>query len=73
MRNLTDLLTVFVGHREVKREPAAETDNHCLACDADLGDSELYRRYRICEHCRFHYSLSARRRIELLADPGTFK
>ncbi|MCI0810905.1 MAG: acetyl-CoA carboxylase carboxyl transferase subunit beta, partial [Chloroflexi bacterium] len=29
--------------------------------------------YRVCPYCRFHYTVTARERIELLADKGTFK
>ncbi len=48
-------------------------EEHCLACGADLSGSELYHRYRVCERCRFHHSISARERIELITDPGSFK
>ena len=46
---------------------------YCLACDASLVDAELYHEFRVCPSCRFHYSLAARERISLLADPGTFQ
>ena len=42
-------------------------------CDSPLADTELYRLYRICATCRFHYTLTARERINLLADTGTFR
>ena len=29
--------------------------------------------YRVCPFCRFHYTLTARERIDLLADKGSFK
>ena len=56
----------------VELESAAEP-NLCLACGTALSESELYEHYAICENCRFHFSLPARRRLQLLADPGSFK
>jgi len=44
----------------------------CLACGGKLRDSALYRRLRVCPHCRFHHSLPARRRVATIADAGTF-
>jgi len=49
----------------------AEMEN-CLYCDMDLSTDELFKRYRICPQCRFHYLLPAYDRIELLADSGSF-
>ena len=48
-------------------------EEYCLYCGADLSQSDIYKRYRVCPECRFHHSLPARQRIALLADPGTFK
>ena len=45
----------------------------CLVCGADLIDSEFFSRFHICPTCRFHYSLTARERIETLADPASFR
>ncbi|MBM3957897.1 MAG: acetyl-CoA carboxylase carboxyltransferase subunit alpha/beta, partial [Gemmatimonadetes bacterium] len=45
----------------------------CLVCGGKVRDSELYRRLRVCPHCRFHHSLPARLRVAAIADPGTFK
>lgn len=46
--------------------------DRCLACGADFGESHVYKRLRVCPRCRYHYSISARRHIAALADPGTF-
>lgn len=46
---------------------------HCLLCGHDLSKEETYHRYRVCPDCRFHYSLTARERIELLVDEGSFR
>lgn len=48
------------------------TRHSCLACGGKLVDSVLYRRLRVCPHCRFHHSLPARRRVATIADAGTF-
>ena len=42
-------------------------------CAADLSESSLYAQYRICHACRFHYSMTARERVQSLADPGSFR
>ncbi len=73
MRNLADLLALFIGHRKEEKGVASPQGDSCLFCGRDLSRSALYQRYRVCEGCRFHYSLPARQRIELLADPGSFK
>ena len=45
----------------------------CLLCETTLIDSDLYKRYKVCHACRFHYSMTARERVESLADHGTFR
>ncbi len=47
--------------------------SECGVCGADLTQSSVYRRLRVCPRCRYHYSISARRQIASLADEGTFK
>jgi acetyl-CoA carboxylase carboxyl transferase subunit beta len=42
-------------------------------CEEAIGEAPLYLKYRLCPYCRFHYSLTARERIELVADEGSFK
>ena len=45
----------------------------CLDCGADLPIDPVYKRYKVCSICRFHYYLSARDRVALLADSGSFR
>ena len=73
MKTWEDLLS-FLGKRRQKEETEVSTEarERCLFCGADLSASELYKRYRVCDSCRFHYSLSARERIDLLVDAGSF-
>ena len=72
VRNLADLLSSVVkrGRREEDEVPSRET---CLVCNTGLLESELYALYRVCPVCKFHYSMTARERINSLADPETFR
>lgn len=65
----------FASQLSAEELEAAEIrgQNLCLACGASLADSELYHYYGVCESCRFHFSLPAKRRLHLLADPNSFK
>src|SRR6187402_3636182 len=45
----------------------------CRRCGADLSVSATWARLRVCSQCRFHGPLSARRRLELLLDEGSFR
>jgi acetyl-CoA carboxylase carboxyl transferase subunit beta len=45
----------------------------CINCGTDLAESKLYQEFRVCDQCRFHYSIGAHRRVELLVDDGTFR
>ena len=71
VRNISDMPSSVV--RRTDHEEEVVKREFCLVCDASLVDSELYDRYNVCPRCRFHYSVSARERIDSLADPGSFK
>ena len=58
------------GEDDDQALPARET---CLVCGASLLESDLFAQLRVCPVCRFHYSMTARERIESLADPGSFR
>ena len=73
VRNLAELLTSVVKRARSEELAVATTRATCLICDASLVESELYGRYRVCPVCRFHYSMTARERIDSLADLGSFK
>lgn len=72
MKNLAELIASL---REPHQDPenAAAEPMSCFSCGADLQESEEYAEFRVCPSCRFHYNISARRRIGLLADPKTFR
>ena len=72
VRNLTDRLSSVIKRDRSEEKPVTTRDT-CLVCDASLVDSQLYAQYRVCHVCRFHYSMTARERIDSLADPETFR
>ena len=74
MRNLSKFLVHLFG-RDGSRGRAYLSLFHdqCLLCEELIGESQAYLAYRVCPYCRFHYTLSARERVELLADRKTFK
>lgn len=45
----------------------------CSSCNADLDGAELFQTHRVCPSCRRHYWMTARERIVLLIDPGSFQ
>ena len=72
VRNVAGILK-SVGRRGEAEESASPTRDTCLVCGAGLLDSSVYAQFRVCHVCRFHYSMTARERIDMLADPGTFR
>ena len=72
VRNLVDRLSSVTrrGSGEVQEPPPREA---CFVCDARLPGSDLYTRYRVCYVCHFHYSMTARERIDSLVDPSSFR
>ena len=74
MRNLANFLVHLFGRAEggeSTRLPVVH--DRCLYCDELIRDSHSYLTSRVCPFCRFHYTITARERIELLADRGTFR
>ncbi len=74
MRNLSDLLVYFLRRNtSLEHVYLSTARDHCLVCGESVSESEAYVLHRVCPTCRFHYSLTARERIELVADRGTFR
>jgi acetyl-CoA carboxylase carboxyl transferase subunit beta len=44
----------------------------CPGCGETVFRKLVEERLMVCPECQYHHTLSARRRIEVLADPGTF-
>ena len=74
LKGLVYLLSSLVvpGSRVQEQNPP-ELREICIACSANLTNAPLYLRHRVCPSCRFHYSLTARERVELLTDPVSFR
>jgi acyl-CoA carboxylase subunit beta len=46
----------------------------CPECRNELGAANVvYSRIAVCDHCGYHFIWSAHKRVEHLADPGTFR
>ena len=45
---------------------------NCLVCNFEIKNSSLYKRFRICPSCKYHYSTTLRRKIAIVADKGSF-
>ena len=74
MRNLSSLLVYFLRRNTSLNHVYLSTArDHCLVCGETVSESEPYIQHRVCPTCRFHYSLTARERIELLVDRGSFR
>ncbi|MBI2760287.1 MAG: acetyl-CoA carboxylase carboxyl transferase subunit beta [Chloroflexi bacterium] len=72
MKNLAELFAALRQPNQ-EREALRTAIESCLQCSADLRESETYQQARVCHACRFHFTISARDRIGLLADAGTFR
>jgi acyl-CoA carboxylase subunit beta len=71
MKNLGELFSPL--RERHLGEPVDDADGDlCIACGAGLGGTEMYEHYRVCPWCGFHYTISARERVALLADAGSF-
>ncbi|MBT1076642.1 acetyl-CoA carboxylase, carboxyltransferase subunit beta [Geobacter grbiciae] len=44
----------------------------CVSCKANLLTKDLEKNINVCPQCGHHYRISARQRIDLLMDPGSF-
>ena len=74
MRNLANFLVhLFNRDGEIERSYLSVAHDRCLFCEEPISDSPSYLTYRVCPFCRFHYTVTARERIELLVDKETFK
>ena len=74
MRNLANFLVhLFNRETDIERTYLSVVHDRCLFCEEPINDSPSYLTFRVCPYCRFHYTVTARQRIELLADKGTFK
>lgn len=71
-------MTRLFGQRQQRNDtPAGPSPDppepQCEGCNQSLAGDNLFARYKVCSHCGHHHLLSARERIALLADPGSFR
>lgn len=45
----------------------------CPDCDALIHTLELKQNLQVCPHCKHHFLLDSRERIQMIADPGSFE
>lgn len=63
----------MTNHPASTPRPQSTKPVACSRCQAELSSQPLYHRLAVCEVCRFHSPLSARRRLEQLVDQGSFR
>ena len=56
----------------IPNEMPDELSINCPRCKKALSPDELVIRLQICPYCRHHFKMSARQRIHMIADPGSF-
>ena len=65
-------IDVSIEHRGPEPEPEGKHPNTCPSCHSHYRDEELDAALWVCPHCGHHFPVRARRRVEQLADRGTF-
>ena len=70
--HLIKILNSVVNKEQIEPQEL-ELRDLCLICNSKLADSNLYKEFRVCNKCNFHYSISARNRINLLSDEDSFE
>jgi len=66
-------IDVSIEHRGPEPEPEGKHPNTCPSCHSHYRDEELDAVLWVCPHCGHHFAVRARRRIDQLADRGTFE
>ena len=62
----------FRGNADKKRDMPEGLWHKCPGCGEVIHELELKKSLRVCQHCNYHFTLSAPERIESITDPGTF-
>jgi len=73
VQGFTELLSALFSRGRGSGTNPLPVQEYCLVCGISLVDSKLYQEFRVCPSCRFHYTINARHRIQLLTDPKSFK
>jgi len=61
------------GSKPRKKEMPEGLWTKCDACGQTIYNKALEENLRVCPKCQHHFTLGARERIDLLADPGSFQ
>lgn len=76
-------LTDWFNKRKIQQIAARDNDVHiddsigklwtlCYNCSSQLPKKDLENNLNVCPNCDYHFRISARERIKLIADEGTF-
>ena len=66
-------IDVSIEHRHAPQpQPEKPHANTCPRCGSHYREDELAAHLRVCPHCKHHFPVRARDRIEQIADAGTF-
>ena len=70
--NFSSMMSRLLNRNDSDQVNLAE-NKYCLMCSTDLLESDMYKKHKVCHTCGFHYSISAKDRIESLVDFQSFK
>ena len=65
-------IDVSIEHKQAPEPPPKKHPNTCPSCGSHYRDDELAASFRVCTQCGHHFSVTARERIEQIADEGSF-
>jgi len=69
---MAERIDVSIEQRGAPVQNEKPHPNTCPRCDSHYRDDELDAALWVCPHCGHHFAVAARKRIEQLADPGSF-
>jgi acetyl-CoA carboxylase carboxyl transferase subunit beta len=70
---MTEQIDVSIEQRDAPApKNGVKHPNTCPKCDSHYRDDELQASLYVCGHCGHHFPVPARKRIEQLADAGSF-
>ena len=72
VREITHRLRSIIGRQAPTTSELEPDREDCPRCQSSVINSSLYSKYRVCPSCGYHCNLTARERISITADSGTF-
>jgi len=70
INNISKLFQIIYkndNNLQMEEHPNTSYEN-CFMCDFDLEGSSQFTRNKICPQCQFHYTMTAKQRIDTLVD-----